>query len=187
MDELLDLHRVNADRFTSLVALVGERWESPTPCTEWSVRDLVNHLTAEQLWVPELLGGRTVEEVGQRFAGDVLGADPVATWRSAMEAALHAFSAPGAVARTVHLSRGLTPAHDYLEEMVMDLAVHGWDLARALGADEGIDPATVQRLLVEWNGRADELSHTSMFAGPLETADDADPQTRVLALFGRRA
>ncbi|GEA88526.1 TIGR03086 family metal-binding protein [Cellulomonas cellasea] len=191
MDELLSLHRVNAERFSRLVHRVGppdaDAWQRPTPCTGWTVRDLVNHLTSEQLWAPELLAGRTVAEVGDRFDGDVLGADPVAAWDAAVAASLAAFAEPGALGRTVDLSRGPTAAHDYLDEMLTDLAVHGWDLARGLGVEDDIDPATVDRLLVEWSGRTDELAPGSAFAGPLDVADDADQQTRLLALFGRRA
>jgi uncharacterized protein (TIGR03086 family) len=191
MDELLSLHRVNAERFTHLVRRVGPpddaAWQRPTPCTDWSVRDLVNHLTSEQLWAPELLAGRTVEEVGDRFDGDVLGGDPVAAWDAAVAASSAAFAEPGALERTVELSSGPTAAHDYLDEMLTDLAVHGWDLARGLGVEDGIDPSTVDRLLVEWSSRTGELTHSPMFAGPLDVPDDADPQTRLLALFGRRA
>jgi len=102
-----------------------------------------------------------------------------------MSAALAAFAADGAIARTVSLSRGPTPAHQYLEEMVMDLAIHGWDLARALGVDETIDPATVDRLLVALS--ANPLGPSRYFKEPLPTTEDDDEQTRLLALVGRRA
>lgn len=186
MDELLSLHRVNADHFTMLVDAVGERWDAATPCTEWNVRDLVNHLTAEQLWVPELLAGRTTAEVGDKFTGDVLGADPVATWRAAIAAAVAAFAAVETRERTVELSSGTRAAHEYLDEMVTDLAIHGWDLAVALHVDETIDPLTVDRLLIEWTGRTAELQHP-LFGDPLPSEPADDPQTKLLAIFGRRA
>jgi len=186
MDELLSLHRVNADHFTTLVDTVGERWDAATPCTDWAVRDLVNHLTAEQLWVPELLAGRTIAEVGDKFAGDVLGSDPVAAWRMAIAAAVAAFADEGTRGRTVALSSGPRAMHEYLDEMVTDLAIHGWDLATALHVDETIDPLTVDRLLIEWTGRASELTHP-LFGEPLPSEPSDDPQTRLLAIFGRRA
>jgi len=71
-------------------AVRPEQWHNPTPCTEWDVRALVNHLVAEQLWAPLLLDGATVEDVGDRFDGDQLGADPVAAWASAAAAAVTA-------------------------------------------------------------------------------------------------
>ncbi|NMR20990.1 TIGR03086 family metal-binding protein [Cellulomonas fimi] len=186
MDELLYLHRVNADHVTHLVAAVGDHWDSPTPCADWSVRQLVTHLTSEQLWAPELLAGRTPAEVGDRFDGDVLGDDPVTSWRLAVDAALAAFAADGALDRTVELSSGPRPAREYLEEMVTDLAIHGWDLATALHVDETIDPPTVERLLIEWSGRVDQLRHSPMFGDPLPSTPSDDQQTQLLALFGRR-
>jgi len=186
MDELLILHRVNADHFTTLVEAVGERWDAATPCTDWAVRDLVNHLTAEQLWVPELLAGRTIAEVGDKFAGDVLAGDPVAAWRTAISAAVAAFADESTRGRTVNLSSGPRAVHEYLDEMVTDLAIHGWDLAVALHVDETIDPVTVDRLLIEWTGRAAELPHP-LFGDPLPSEPADDPQTQLLAIFGRRA
>ena len=186
MDELLSLHRVNVERFTALVDHVGTSWDAPTPCTDWSVRELVDHVTSEQMWVPELLAGTAIADVGDRFDGDVLGDDPVATWRLAVDAAVAAFAQEGALGRTVELSSGPRAAHEYLDEMVTDLAIHGWDLATALHVDETIDPLTVDRLLIEWTDRAGELGHP-MFADPLPTEPSDDPQTRLLAFFGRRA
>ena len=52
-------------------------WTAPTPCREWTVRDLVNHVTGEDLWTAPLLRGETIERVGDRFDGDLLGSEPV--------------------------------------------------------------------------------------------------------------
>jgi hypothetical protein len=76
--ELLDAHRRAMAGFDRVVHHVREdQWDGPTPCTEWSVRAVVNHLVAEQLWVPHLLRGETLADVGDRHEGDVLGADPI--------------------------------------------------------------------------------------------------------------
>jgi len=192
MDELHLLHRVNADKITSLVTQVGDRWDTPTSYANWTVRELLNHLTAEQLWAPELLAGRSVEEIGDRFEGDLLGDDPLAAWRLAVESALAAFSEPGALERTVEFTGASLTADQYLDQMVTDLALHSWDLATAIGADAELDPATVDRLLVEWTGRAEESLRGPMFTGPeeapspIDVSDEEEAQTRLLALFGRR-
>ncbi|MGH3622796.1 MAG: TIGR03086 family metal-binding protein, partial [Sciscionella sp.] len=122
--------------FDRRVRAVGDAdWQRPTPCADWTVRDLVNHLVVEQLWVPALLSGATMDEVGDRFDGDQLGAEPYPAWRSAATAAREAWIEPGVSQRTVHLSFGNAPARDYGWQMTLDLAVHGWDLACAIGAD----------------------------------------------------
>ena len=58
-------------------AVKDDQWGDPTPCSEWTVRDLVNHMTYENLWTVPLMEGATIEEVGDRFEGDVLGEDPI--------------------------------------------------------------------------------------------------------------
>lgn len=164
------------------------QWGAGTPCTEWSVRDLVNHLTVEQLWVPPLvLEGGTIEEQGDAFDGDVLGDDPVAAWDRAAAAAREAFHAPGAIDRTVHLSYGETPARDYCSQMTADAVVHGWDLSRGIGADERIPADLVAFTRREVAPYAGGLEQTGLFAAPVEPPPGADAQTELLALLGRRA
>ena len=166
-------------------SVAPHQWHDPTPCAEWDVRELVNHLVVEQLWVPLLLEGATVEDVGDRFDGDQLGDDPVTAWASAAAAAREAFAAPGALRRSVELSYGRRPADGYCQEMTMDLTVHAWDLARALGADEQLDEELVSDVLAFIEPHVDQLVATGLFAPPVEVGDDASTQTRLLALLGR--
>ncbi|MGF1432110.1 TIGR03086 family metal-binding protein [Kitasatospora sp. LaBMicrA B282] len=163
------------------------QWRAPTPCTDWTVHDLVNHLTVEQLWAPELLLGATLAEVGDRFAGDQLGADPAAAWTRAANAAWTGFGVPDALVLTVHLSYGDRPALDYCTQLTVDLAVHTWDLARATGQDTHLAPELVEFALHALAPYADRLVATGRFAAPVPTAPGADPQTRLLALVGRHS
>src|SRR3954447_25950451 len=111
---LLDRHKQALAAFDRTVHLVkADQWDNSTPCTEWTVRDLVNHLVSEQLWVPRLLGGATLAEVGDSFDGDVLGEDPVGAWESASALARQAWTEPGATDRLVHLSVGRSAAADH--------------------------------------------------------------------------
>ncbi|GGZ28226.1 TIGR03086 family protein [Streptomyces inusitatus] len=183
-------------RHAEALALFGDRvhqvradqWDEPTPCTDWSVRDLVNHLTSEQLWVPDLVtAGATVEEVGDAHEGDVLGTRPRAVWDAAARAARKAFAEPGALGRTVWLSYGETPAVAYCSQMIMDAVVHSWDLARAIGASERLPDALVAFALDEVTPYAAGLSDSGFFAPPIEPPPGDSHQTRLLALLGRRA
>lgn len=174
------------DGFDQRVHLVrDDQWDAPTPCTEWTVRDLVNHVVVEQLWVPETLGGKTMEEVGDRFDGDQLGDDPVGTWERAVAASKAAIAEPGAFERLVHLSRGEAPAGGYIAELTMDATVHTWDLARGIEADENLDLDLVDEALEVLEPNKDQLAASGMFAAPLPIPEDADLQTRLLALVGR--
>jgi uncharacterized protein (TIGR03086 family) len=187
--------RMTVERF---VAAVGEfdrrvrevgdgQWHNPTPCAEWDVRALVNHLVTEQRWAPLLLAGATVDDVGDRFNGDQLGEDPVGAWADAAAAAREAFAAPGALLRSVELSYGRRPAQRYCQEMTLDLTVHAWDLARGIGADERLGEQLVGDVLAFIGPQVEELVSTGLFARPVAVRDDADTQTRLLALLGRRA
>jgi uncharacterized protein (TIGR03086 family) len=170
-----------------VAAVRPEDWPAPTPCTEWDVRALLRHMVSGNLWVATLVHGETIAEVGDRFDGDVLGRDAAAAWRSAAESACAAFEEAGALERIVNLSSGDVPARSYLQERYVDVFCHGWDLSRAIGADERIPEdlvAACEHALEPFERRW----RASGALGPvLETEPGADPQTRLLARLGRRA
>ncbi|MEW2631567.1 TIGR03086 family metal-binding protein [Streptomyces sp. NPDC048389] len=186
---LLSRHTEALALFTDRVHAVRDgQWDDPTPCSEWSVRDLVNHLTAEQLWVPDLVtDGATIEDIGDAYEGDVLGEHPKRSWDAAARAARKAFSDEGAMEGTVQLSYGETPTTAYCSQMISDAVVHTWDLSRAIGAEERLPDALVAFTLGEVGPYASELSKSGLFAPPIEPPPGDDPQTRLLAMMGRRA
>ncbi len=183
---ILSLHKDSVREFTRRVhAIQPGEWELPTPCDEWSVRDLVNHVAYGDLWVRPLLEGKTLEEVGDRFEGDVLGYDdPVAGYdRAANDAVLAASQAD--LGAKVHTSGGIIDTAEYLGQRVMDNLVHAWDLARAIGASEDFDPELVTFVLGMFEPHGG--GPRSMFAAPVEVPDDGgDELTKMLALTGRR-
>jgi uncharacterized protein (TIGR03086 family) len=166
-------------------AVKAEQWSAPTPCTDWSVRELVNHLTVEQLWAPEMVGGAAIGEVGDRFDGDVLGDDPLGRWDAAAAAALAAFTEPGAVERTVHLSYGDRSGLGYCREMTVDAIVHGWDLAEGIHVDSRMSDAAAEFALAEVTPYVPALAASGLFAAPVPVPSGADTQTRLLGLVGR--
>jgi uncharacterized protein (TIGR03086 family) len=172
-------------------ARVGEirdgQWETGTPDTEWNVRDLVSHVVSEDLWAPPLFAGSTISEVGDRFEGDVLGQDPQGAWRAASAHALEAADAPGAMDRTVHLSFGDFPGREYAMQLFADHLIHAWDLARAIGADERLDPPLVEGCTAWFAALEDAYRDAGAIAGRPPIPDGADAQARLLAMFGRRA
>lgn len=187
-DETLALHAAALDQFSGYVHRVGPgQWAAPTPCTEWTVRDLVNHMTVEQLWVPPLLAGDRIEGVGDEFGGDQLGDDPVAAWDDAADEARAAFAEPVALARTVHLSYGDSSAESYCLEMAVDAVVHSWDLARGIGADDVLPAELAEFALEQVEPQAAMLAASGLFAEPVPVSPGADAQTRLLGLTGRRA
>jgi uncharacterized protein (TIGR03086 family) len=184
--DLIEAHGRAMTEFDSRVRRVRpEQWDWGTPCKEWTVRDLVNHLVHEQLWAPELLAGCTIEQVGDRFDGDQLGEDPLHSWVLAAAAAREAWIAPKALLKSVHLSSGKAPATEYGWQMTSDLAVHAWDLARAIGVDERIDPDVAEAVLEYIEPNAEPWAASGLFDPPVPVPADADAQTRLIALLGR--
>jgi uncharacterized protein (TIGR03086 family) len=184
--DLIEAHGHAMQEFDLRVRQVlPDQWELGTPCEEWSVRDLVGHLVHEQLWAPELLAGVTPEQVGDRFDGDNLGSDPLLAWVWAAGAAREAWISPKALLRHVHVTSGRIPATEYGWQMTADLAVHAWDLARALGVDERIDPRLAKAVLDQVEPQVSGWQHSGMFAEPVPVSDDTDDQTRLVALLGR--
>src|SRR5919199_4377360 len=145
MSDLLVLFERAVGEFGRRVrAISDDQWDGPTPDEGWTVRDLVQHLVSEALWAPPLLAGATIEEVGDRFDGDLLGDEPKGVWEAAARAAIEAATADGALAGTVHVSFGDISGEEYLSQLTVDNTVHAWDLARAIGADEALDDELVE-------------------------------------------
>lgn len=186
MSEATDRFQRATAHFGDLVHKVdADQWGSQTPCSDWDVRALVNHLVYEARWAPAMLAGRTIAEVGNQFDGDLLGSDPVTSYDEALSAAANSMTAPGALEGQVHLSYGDTPANDYIAQMACDFVVHSWDLARGIGADDTLDPDMVQWVDDVARPQAAMLEASGMFGTRVDVSDDADPQTKLLALFGR--
>jgi uncharacterized protein (TIGR03086 family) len=164
-----------------------DQWAAGTPDREWTVRDLVSHVVAEDLWAPPLFAGSTVSEVGDRFDGDVLGADPRESWQAAAAAAVRAVTEPGAMDRTVHLSFGDFPGREYAMQLFSDHLIHAWDLARALGASEQLDAGLVGECSAWFADVEDAYRSGGVIAERPAIPADASPQVRLLAMFGRRA
>ncbi len=184
--ELIDAFDTAFAEWDRLVHEIGtEQWHSATPCADWSVRDLVNHLTSEHLWAPQLLGGATLEEVGDRFDGDVVGDQPVAAWQQAAAASHAAFHRPGALTGYVHVTGGEAAADAYGWQMTTDLAVHGWDLARGIGGSAPLPDALAEELEKRAKPMIGKGGVPGIFEPPVDVAADAAPQDRLLALLGR--
>jgi uncharacterized protein (TIGR03086 family) len=173
-------------RFADRVDDIGDdQWSRPTPCADWDVRTLVDHVCNEQLWAPHLVDGETIEQVGDRYDGDVLGDDPKATFRQSVEGSIAAFQRADLDA-IVHLSFGDVPCRIYLDQMLTDAEVHGWDLARGLGQDARLDPETASYLLPSMEAQEELIRSSGVFGDRVPVDDDADDAARLLALLGRR-
>ncbi len=182
----LDLGRQEFER--RLRAVGPGDWDRPTPCTDWAVRDLVTHVIFGTRMAVALLGGCTREQAMAVVANATLPEDPLAAFEDGAAAQAVAFAEPGALERTVAHPAGDFPAPVLLNFRIGDYALHGWDLARAIGADETLAEDLVAFV---WEGIQPMLpiiGTVGVFGeGPSGTVgDDAPLQTRLLDATGRR-
>jgi uncharacterized protein (TIGR03086 family) len=170
------------------VAAVGaDQWDASTPCSEWNVRQVANHIIGENLWAAELYQGRTIADVGSRLDGDLTGTDPSAAYTGSVAAASQAVSTPGAMETVCHLSFGDYSGSDYAAQLFMDTLIHGWDIARATGQGARLEPDLVSACMPIAEYMTGQFRSAGVFGENLPVPADADPQTRLLALVGRQA
>ncbi|MGH3343590.1 MAG: TIGR03086 family metal-binding protein [Carbonactinosporaceae bacterium] len=184
--DLVELHRRSVEEFTRRARTVhDDQWLLPTPCSEWDVHELVNHIVSEDRWTAPLMRGASLGDVGDRFDGDLLGADPRGAVDDAGADAADSVAEPGVLDRTVHLSFGDAPAPEYVWQLTADHLIHAWDLAAATGADRRLDPDTVSACAGWFAGREDVYRSAGVIGPRREVPQDADPQDLLLAAFGR--
>ena len=185
--DLPDAHARALEQTRAYVADIAPgQWHEPTPCEGWDVRVLVNHIVAGNFWVAPLLRGSTIDEVGDRYDGDVLGDNPVDAYdRSAVEAA-RAGRVPGAMTAPCAVSYGPVPGEVYLGHRFIDVFIHGWDVATATGQDNALDPELVEQCWGVLEPQMDLLSASGMFGTRVDLPDGAPPEDRLLAALGRR-
>ncbi|WP_409462414.1 TIGR03086 family metal-binding protein [Amycolatopsis sp. GA6-003] len=168
----------------ALVAGVS-RWDAPTPCPEWTVRELVNHLVLGHRLFTAVLRGEPGGPLDPR-SSDVLGTDPVAAYQDAVAGLLAAFRQPGVLERVYEVPAGTVPGIAAVQLRIVEELVHGWDLARATGQKPNFEDAVVERGIAFSAAKlADLPAERRPFAPPVPVADDAPPLDRLAALLGR--
>ncbi len=180
------LHRRTVAHWQRALAAVGpDDWSRVTPCADWDVRSLVNHVVGEELWTVPLVEGLTIEDVGGRFDGDVLGDEPVGRGAASALAAVAAVDRYAPLGGKVRLSYGEEDIGEYVLQLCADHLVHGWDLAVAVGADARMEEELVLAVSTWFAGR-EELYRSAGVVGPRADAGDG-AGTHLLAAFGRDA
>jgi uncharacterized protein (TIGR03086 family) len=182
--DLNELYRRTVATWSDQVRRVGaDQWDRSTPCADWTVRALVNHVAGEDLWAVALLNGGTIEEVGDRFDGDLLGEAPATVALDAADDAAAVVAERLGVGGTVQLSYGEERVEEYVAQLAADHLVHGWDLAVAIGGPTDLDRDAVAGV-AEWFADREEVYRSVGAVGP-RTGTYDDPQADLLAGFGR--
>jgi len=186
MGDIAAVHRQALEATGKVVAGIdASRWGAPTPCSDWTVRELLDHVVSGNWWAAALSAGATIAQVGTRLDGDVLGADPTRAYERSAEAAGAAFDAPGALDAPCAVSYGPVPGAVYAGHRFIDVLVHGWDLAVATGQDAAVDPALAEECWAVVEPQLDMLRGSGMFGDAPAIVTTQGPVTRLLTALGR--
>ncbi len=171
----------------SIVGVRDEQWQLESACAGWTVRELVNHVVTGNYWAAELGSGLSIEAVGDRLDGDILGADPSRAYDDSALVAAAVFRAPGAMDAPCAVSYGPVPGAVYCGHRFLDVLVHGWDVATSTGQDTTLDPDLVEACFEVIEPQMDLLVGSGMFGTAIELPEGAARQAELLAVLGRRA
>jgi uncharacterized protein (TIGR03086 family) len=183
MSEIAERYERITDQFTDRVRAVSPGdWDNPSPCEGWTARDVVGHLTE---WIPGFFEGQGVPFPAVPSVQD----DPLAAWETVRSAMAGVLGDPALADKQISTPFSTQSLAETVDMIVTgDVFTHTWDLARATGQDETLDADQLQRMLASMGSIPDEvLRADGMFAPAVEVPDDADDQTRFLAIAGRRA
>jgi hypothetical protein len=152
-----------------------------------TLRDVINYHAYDDAWVPDVLAGKTVEEVGDKYAGDLLGDHPKLNFASIVESAVIAVRGLDgeALDRVVHLSYGDYTAREYLTHITCFRGLRVNDIAKLIGADTTMPADLVEGLWEQIAPAAEEWRGMGVFGPAVEVAGDAPLQDRLLGLTGR--
>jgi uncharacterized protein (TIGR03086 family) len=172
--------------------LTVEQWGMETPAGlrfrehHRTLGDLVRHFAYDDSWVPDTLAGRTAEEVGDKYDGDLLGDDRVRSFGDIAGKAVDAVKGFGDFDRVVHLSYGDYSARTYLEHITIFRGFGTFDIARLTGADTTLPEDLVRGLWEVVEPQAEELRELGVFGPRVAVGDDAPLQDRLMGLSGRQ-
>jgi uncharacterized protein (TIGR03086 family) len=179
-----------AERYERITGQFGDRvrgvpagrWEDPSPCEGWTARDVVGHLVE---WIPGFFGAQGVEFPPVPSVDD----DPVAAWEAVQQTIGRVLADPAVAGKEISTPFSTQSLAETVDMIVTgDVFTHTWDLARATGQDESLDPDQLQRMVEAMGAMPEEaLRADGMFGPALDAPSGADDQTRFLAYVGRRA
>lgn len=150
-----------------------------------TLRQIINYHVYDDVWVPDVLAGKTLEQVGDKYDGDLLGDHPAKSFSQAVDGALAAVAALNDPDKIVHLRYGDYPAHEYIRHITIFRGLRAYDIAKFIGVDPTLPPELVRGLWDLITPDAEELRSFGVFGSAVEVAPDADLQARLLGLTGR--
>jgi uncharacterized protein (TIGR03086 family) len=183
MTEIAERYRKVAGEFTKRVESVPDgAWENPAPCEGWVARDIVGHLVE---WLPAFFYGTWDIESPPMPSVDE---DPAGAWEVVNATLQAALDDPNVAGSERDTRMGRSTFEATLDMICTgDVLIHTWDLSRATGLDETLDPDEVHKMALGMEGLGDMLEQSGQYGPRVAVPDDVDEQTKLLAFVGRRA
>lgn len=160
-----------------------------TPCEKFDVKELINHIIGGNYFMADVASGKPVNPDPNAPLPDLIGKDADASYEQSMKAVIKAFGAPDIMQRTFKFPFGEMPAAMGFGLALTETTVHAWDLARATGQDETIDPQLATMLLEgAKQGISDEFrtGDGAVFKAAVKVPDSASPAEKLVAFLGRK-
>jgi uncharacterized protein (TIGR03086 family) len=174
VDKLLSSYRRASDWTGERVAGAVDKLDARTPCDEWDVRALLNHMLDTQRYFAGSARGEDVSPPSPNPPA-LLSADPRADFERARQDVLDAFAEPGVIEK-----KGPSLGIAFSDQLL-----HGWDLARATGQDATMPDGLAEAAYDMLNGRLTDKQRKGAFKPAIDVPDDASPQEKLLAYTGR--
>jgi uncharacterized protein (TIGR03086 family) len=159
-----------------------DQWSAPTPCTDWTVRRLVDHLIGMNRVFAALLSDKPPPP---RPAADHIEDDPVGAYRDSAAKLQAAFEQPGVLERTYRGPLGKATGAERLQIRLYDLLAHGWDLAQATGQPVELPDDVAEQSLAFVRTHLTEQARPGRFGPAQMVADHAPAIERLVAFLGR--
>ncbi len=158
-----------------------ESWDAPAPVEEWRARDVIRHLVD---WFPDFLEAGSGIRLTVATSVDE---DPAAAWHELADGVRDLLDDPATATRVLsnpHL--GEVPLAEAVSRFfTADVFMHTWDLARATGQDDTLDPVRCSRMLAGMEPVEDLMRSSGQYGPRVAVPPDADPQTQLLGFIGR--
>jgi len=178
-DPVVLFERATARAAAVMAAVEPDQLDGPTPCADWDVQQLIDHMVGSTDYLLAALAGEAPLEVSGRTVVD---------YRRGLERLSSDLRAPGNLDLMCTSPLGFEwPVGQAVAGTFMDALIHTWDLATATGQDATLDPELVDACSAMFLPDMPERGRASGLVGPaVEVAVDASAQARLLAAMGRR-
>ena len=172
------IDQIQSEQFALPAPAGWSRAENP------SLRDILAYHAFDEAWVPDVLDGRTIDEVGDKHAGELLGDDPVAAYDRINDLATAAVLANDDSEATAHLSYGDFTMGEAFEHMSIYRAFQAWSIAKFIGLDYSLPSALVEGLWERVMPNVETWRSMGVFGPEVEVPADADRETQLLGKTG---